>query len=507
MIPGRRQVYYSSMGWRTKVKARQIMAGGLALAALLSLAVAAAAAGVRPPVWAGKFYPRDPARLRQTMQRFVDQAGCRPPSAAKGKLRALVMPHAGYIYCGPTAARAACLLEPGAFDKVILLGPDHHVGFEGAAVSDATAFETPLGLVPLAPAATALRGRKPFKLVPEADRQEHSLEVILPWLQLRLGNFALIPVVLGDCDPRQVAAGLAPLVDRQTLVIASSDLSHYLPYQQAVKRDRRTLEALVRGQAGLLQEPNRACGHLGLEVLLNLAGQLGWQAEILNYTNSGDGAGDRSAVVGYAAVAFWGEKEMENKEKPDFELSQEQGRLLVKLARRSLLERFGRHAELEDLDSRLADPALEKHCGTFVTLTIGGNLRGCIGSLEGYEPLKDGVRRNAVNAAFHDPRFAPLSVEELDRVRIEVSVLTKPRLLEYKDADDLLRKLRPGIDGVIISKGLASATFLPQVWQQLPQPEAFLSHLCMKAGLPADQWRKGDLEVKVYQVQYFEEPD
>ncbi len=197
---------------------------------------------------------------------------------------------------------------------------------------------------------------------------------------------------------------------------------------------------------------------------------------------------------------------MEKNEKPDFELTEEQGQLLVKLARQSLLERFGRHAELEDLESRLDDPVFERRCGTFVTLTIDGNLRGCIGTLEGYEPLKDGVRRNAVNAAFHDPRFAPLSVHELDKVRIEVSVLSEPRPLEYKDADDLLRKLRPGIDGVIISKGRASATFLPQVWQQLPRPEEFLSHLCMKAGLPADQWRKGDLEVKVYRVQYFEEP-
>jgi AmmeMemoRadiSam system protein A len=158
-----------------------------------------------------------------------------------------------------------------------------------------------------------------------------------------------------------------------------------------------------------------------------------------------------------------------------------------------------------DLETRLADQALQACCGTFVTLKMDDQLRGCIGSLSATAPIVSGVRDNALNAAFHDPRFSPLSKRELDRVQIEVSVLSEPVPLAYTDADDLLSRLRPGIDGVIIKKGLASATFLPQVWEQLPQPEPFLSHLCMKAGLPADGWREGDLTVLVYQVQYFEE--
>ena len=120
-------------------------------------------------------------------------------------------------------------------------------------------------------------------------------------------------------------------------------------------------------------------------------------------------------------------------------------------------------------------------------------------------PIVSGVRENAINAAFHDPRFSPLKKKELDAVHIEVSVLSEPVPLAYTDADDLVAKLRPGIDGVILKKGHASATFLPQVWEQLPKPEQFLSHLCMKAGLPADQWREGDVTVLAYQVQYFEE--
>ncbi|MFO7714100.1 AmmeMemoRadiSam system protein A [Desulfosarcina sp.] len=189
-------------------------------------------------------------------------------------------------------------------------------------------------------------------------------------------------------------------------------------------------------------------------------------------------------------------------------LTPEQGSALVVLARQTLARHFGNTiapADLQHLEAQLADQTLQACCGTFVTLKIDNRLRGCIGSLAATVPIVAGVRENALNAAFHDPRFPPLGKSELDAVRIEVSVLTDPSPLTYTNADDLLSGLRPGVDGVIIKKGFASATFLPQVWEQLPQPEALLSHLCIKAGLPAGAWRKGDLEVQVYQVQYFEE--
>jgi AmmeMemoRadiSam system protein A len=186
-------------------------------------------------------------------------------------------------------------------------------------------------------------------------------------------------------------------------------------------------------------------------------------------------------------------------------LNQEQGRVLLSVARDTLNEHFGRPAEENPKPGPQDDPALQAPCGTFVTLKIGGDLRGCIGTLTGREPLVEGVRTHALNAAFHDPRFGPLTAEELGRVTIEVSVLTEPQALRYDGAADLIAKLRPHVDGVILRKGYASATFLPQVWEQLPKPEAFLSHLCLKAGLSGDAWRKGQLEVQTYQVQYFEE--
>ncbi len=189
-------------------------------------------------------------------------------------------------------------------------------------------------------------------------------------------------------------------------------------------------------------------------------------------------------------------------------LTPTQGRSLVALARHTLMAKFNRKISSDakgDLAAALESDAFQVQCGTFVTLKIGGQLRGCIGSLVGHEPLVEGVRTNAMNAAFNDPRFSPLTNRELDRVAIEVSVLTKPQPLTYKDADDLVSKLRPRVDGVTIHKGSSGATFLPQVWEQLPQAEDFLGHLCSKAGLPADAWREGDLEVETYQVQYFEE--
>jgi AmmeMemoRadiSam system protein A len=189
-------------------------------------------------------------------------------------------------------------------------------------------------------------------------------------------------------------------------------------------------------------------------------------------------------------------------------LSLEKGQLLVKLARHTISEHLSKQIPQEEIDSlnaALSDPCFNLSCGTFVTLTIDGKLRGCIGNLTSDESLVSGIRRNAINAAFHDPRFSSLSLSELDLVSIEVSILSEPLPLHYRETDDLLKKIRPNIDGVILRKGIASATFLPQVWEQLPQPQDFLTQLCLKAGLAADAWQQSKLEVSTYQVQHFEE--
>ena len=186
------------------------------------------------------------------------------------------------------------------------------------------------------------------------------------------------------------------------------------------------------------------------------------------------------------------------------QLSDDEGRYLLDLARRTIEGELGMAAE-EHSRTDAQPAALTSHRGAFVTLKIGSDLRGCIGTLVAGQPLVDNVRANARNAAFHDPRFAPLTADEWPRVQIEISVLSIPRKLAYPSAEVLPAHLTPHVDGVVIRKGNASATFLPQVWKQLPRPQDFLAHLCLKAGLAADAWRQGDLEVETYQVQSFEE--
>ncbi|MDJ0780455.1 MAG: AmmeMemoRadiSam system protein A [Desulfosarcinaceae bacterium] len=188
--------------------------------------------------------------------------------------------------------------------------------------------------------------------------------------------------------------------------------------------------------------------------------------------------------------------------------SEEDGALLIRLARQTLRTRLDLGvdaAERAAVTTSLDDPIFGQVRGTFVTLKRRGELRGCIGHLTGIAAVRESVRQNAVSAGFQDPRFAPLTAAELEEVTIEISILTPPQPLSYANADELVRLLRPRVDGVILSHEGASATFLPQVWQQLPDAEKFLSHLCLKAGWSAKRWRTGDLAVSRYQVQSFEE--
>ena len=188
-------------------------------------------------------------------------------------------------------------------------------------------------------------------------------------------------------------------------------------------------------------------------------------------------------------------------------ITEEQGLRLVRVARRTIAARLGTLDAVNEVipDRDLADPAFREKRGTFVTLKIKGQLRGCMGCLAPSETILEGIQRNAINAAFNDPRFPALTPIELDQAEIDISILTSPLELEYAEGNDLLDKLRPNIDGVIINKGLARATFLPQVWDQLPRTEDFLAHLCRKAGLSPDEWKEGGLGVSIYQVQYFHE--
>ncbi len=463
---------------------------------------AASADNFRSPVCAGSFYPAQQSKLRAIIEQLTSQAKPEqiqlPPETS---LKALIMPHAGYIYSGFTAAHAALVLKERQFNKIILLGPDHHVGFRCGSISDFPAYKTPLGLIKLHEDTARLRRNSyVFQTIPASDRLEHSLEVVLPFLQYYLKNFELIPIVMGK-DPIYIThyvTALDPLLDQSTLIVASSDLSHYFSYSEAVARDQETIQIILNLEADkLLPRKNSTCGKIPILTVMEMARRRGWQPVLLHYSNSGDTAGNDSRVVGYAAIAFYGGPPMQN-------LSNQQGQALVRLARQTIMDKLGL-ISADVAPDAFADSAFQNHRGTFVTLTIQGQLRGCIGNLDAAHSILAGVKNNAINAAFHDPRFSPMTTDELEDVDIEISILTEPQPLEYRGKKELLAKLRPHVDGVILRKGSNSATFLPQVWEQLPKPERFLSHLCRKAGLQEDTWEKTQLEILTYQVQYFEE--
>jgi len=458
----------------------------------------------RAPIAAGRFYPADADVLKQAIKRLIDHADL--PAATDDKaLKALIMPHAGYACSGQLAAMAAKLTHGMAFQRVIAIGPDHCAGIKHAAVTCCTYYETPLGKLRVDDDARRLcRQSSLFEVGDASDRCEHAVENVLPFLQFMLPEFTLIAVSAGQTDPTALSREIDHIYSGSDLLVVSTDLSHYLDYDTAVERDQKTIDAVLKGQTDYFtHRRNIACGAAPIAILIELARAKHWTPALIGYANSGDTCAGRNQVVGYAAIAFYGESSMSDQ--TDFDYTPSQGQRLIRVARATIAEKLGIDYDARHLSEHTDDACLTQPRATFVTLTIDGRLRGCIGSLEARESLLKSVRNNAVNAAFHDPRFSPLSRSEFDEIDIEVSILTPSQPLNYKDDKELVAKLRPHVDGVILRKGFAGATFLPQVWDQLPDVRDFLGHLCRKAGLAANAWKTDKLEVMTYQVQYFHE--
>ncbi len=466
----------------------------------------------REPVVAGSFFPDNAPRLKSMIAMFEKRAIV-DPLLKHQKVMGIILPHAGYVYSGPTAGHGVALLKGKSYDKVILMAPDHRVGFKGAAITDGDCYITPLGTVAVHQLGRSLVNTFDFFIRSwESDRQEHAIEAILPYLQTALGNLSIVPVKTGVMNPEKLLTAIDTVLTEDDLVVASSDLSHYLDYNRAVKTDQETIRLILDLKPdALFNKNNAACGRIPLYVIMGLAKKRGWIPQLLDYTNSGDTAGSTDRVVGYCAIAFIKESTMTKQEKKTAVSTAEMGATLLSLARMTIAEELGiavDKAKLETLETSLAAEAFHEKRGTFVTLhNKDKSLRGCIGTIEPLETIKAGIKDNAVNAAFRDPRFPALKRGEFNTIEIEVSLLTKPEKLSYSSGDDLVKLLRPGIDGVILKKGYKRATFLPQVWEQLRDPTAFLSHLCIKAGLTSNAWKKGDLEIFTYEVDCFEEPN
>ena len=447
---------------------------------------------VRPAAVAGAFYPAAAQELAWEVDDMLAHCGAAEP--LPGFPKALIVPHAGYVYSGPIAAEAYARLHAarGIVRRVLLLGPCHRVAVRGLALPDASAFETPLGRVAIdQDAVAALAGMPQVAASAAVHAQEHALEVQLPFLQRVLGGFSLLPLAVGAATPTEVAEVLERLWGgAETLIVISSDLSHYHQYEEACALDRRTTQEILDFSARLDHE--QACGATPVSGMMLAAKRHGLRIELLDLRNSGDTAGGRGRVVGYAAFALW-------EGIPQF--TEAHGRALLAIARNSIA------ASLDmAVPERLPDELwLKPAHATFVTLTQEGSLRGCIGSLQAQRPLGEDVQHNARAAAFSDPRFAPLAREELAHTRIEVSILSAPKRLAFADHADLMRQLRPGEDGLILECGAARATFLPQVWESLRDPERFVAELKRKAGL-APGLSTAKCSVQRYHVLKWKEP-
>ncbi len=451
-------------------------------------------AATRPAAVAGMFYPDDPRTLAGEVDRLLATV-VRGEAARAPKL--LVVPHAGYAYSGPVAAQAYALLAPWReqIHRVVLLGPAHRVAVRGLAGPTATEFETPLGRIAIDTAGLAQLAALPqVTLDDRVHAGEHSLEVQLPFLQRALGTFTLLPLAVGDASADDVAEVLDQAWGGdETLVVISTDLSHYLPYAQAQAADRATVDRILHLDPTL--DHHQACGATPLAGALLAARAHGLVPRLLDLRNSGDTAGERSRVVGYCALAFEPAAAADEAE-ADGAL----GAALICRARNAIASALGLAMVAEPAHAELAEPGV-----TFVTLRRHGELRGCVGGLVAERPLEDDVRRHALAAAFHDTRFEPLTASEFGTTEVEVSLLEAAQPINASTEADAIAALRPGIDGVILEWRGHRATFLPQVWEQLPQPRAFLAALKRKAGLAADFWAH-DVQLSRYRVRKFVQP-
>jgi MEMO1 family protein len=500
----------------------------------------AVAEKIQESVIAGSWYPGTEAALRREVEGFLAQV---PPMDLGGQLVALISPHAGYRFSGKVAAYAYKLLQQQKFSTVVIIAPSHHARFPGVSVYDQGGFRTPLGVVELdRELIAALKERDSrIRYFPEAYTKEHSLEIQLPFLQVVMPGFKLVPLVMGE---QNLAAceGLAEAVagairGKSVLVVASSDLSHFHSSQQAKALDQVVLDRVngfdARGLHQSLAEGRcEACGGGAMVSAMLAARALGANGSRVLYTaNSGDVTGDHGNVVGYMAAALWksyaenspnsplpkgdqddspgarvstgqvdsaGKRSAATDASPtgvDLGLTAGEKALLRQIARETIEARCrGERAPGRQMDSG----TLKEQRGAFVTLKKHGELRGCIGHIVGSRPLGETVREMAEAAAFQDPRFPPVNSSELKDLELEISVLTPLRRISEPG------EIQVGTHGIYMRRGSASGLLLPQVATEYGWDRTmFLEQTCIKARLPRDAWKDGATEIYIFSADIF----
>ena len=436
---------------------------------------------VKEPSVAGAFYPADRAELQSTVKSFLDNATGKD---VDGRLIAVISPHAGYIYSGQVAAYSYKNLKDAS--TVILIGGAHKAAYKGASVYARGSWRTPLGDVPIDEklAGMLLSDQDDVVFYPEAFEGEHSLEVQLPFLQSVLAKgFKIVPILISN-PTKQMYDRLAGLLteilakDKRAVIVTSTDLSHYFDYESAKIKDAATIDAVETLSTRKLEDLLRSregemCGGFGVMLTLDVSRRLGANAGVLyKYANSGDVTGDKSSVVGYAALGLY-----------KTSLTEAERKELLSLAKMAISKRV---REGKPLDYSTHNPKFIADGAAFVTINRMGKLRGCIGNVVPVMPLYQSVAMNAYYASSNDPRFVPMTPDELDDMQIEVSILSP--LIPVTD----ISEIQVGRDGLYIVKDGRTGILLPQVApEQGWDRDTFLSMICKKAGLPEDAWKSG----------------
>ncbi len=480
---------------------------------------------VRKPAVAGSWYPGNADSLRSMIGAFMQSANV---EKIDGRIVGLIAPHAGYIYSGPVAAYAfkSLMLDKEKYkgNTVLLIGFSHRpTGWQGISVWAKGFWETPLGKIPIDETfAQKIISHNPNKIQfrKEVFVDEHSLEMELPFIQYALdNNFKLVPIsfshqTMAEIETISSAILAAEINWDRTILVVSTDMSHYHPYDEAMQLDQKTLEFVLSGDiAGLVKWMNSGvdafCGWGGVITAMTVLPMIGAQKTILlKYANSGDAQPSTASrgVVGYSAVAYvmTGDVKSDISSNtpgdPEYSLTEEQQKYLLKLARKTIEELVEKDKKYEP--PKPDDPKLIQDAPVFVTIHNRGRLRGCIGQMVARGPLYLAVRDMAIAAASQDYRFQPVSKDELNEIDIEISVLSPLRKI------DSWEKIEPFKHGVYVKRGMRTGVFLPQVWGQIPDREEFLSELCsQKAGLERDCYKKPDTELYIYTVFEFNELD
>ncbi len=487
---------------------------------------------VRAPVVAGSWYPGTFDALSKEVDRLFVEARALS-KADPMKAAAVVAPHAGYRFSGPTAALSVMQIDAQKTKRVIVMGPSHHASFRGLSILDVDAYQTPLGLIRLDPAVAEMRKSPLVQSLERAHNREHAIEIELPLLQKHLGSgFTIIPIIVGHLDFeefKQASDLIRPYLDEETVILVSSDFTHYganygympFPVNEQTKQNLHDLDfgaydALKnRNAAALARYKQRtgitACGYGPLMIMLNALGA-GAEPSMLHYTTSAEIMGDRdySMSVSYFSIAYPredGVKSAKTMEDAQMNVPESNGNLtkddlkaLHAVAMRALTLAVKEGPSAIEKAKVLPYPELAKEpAGAFVTLKKHGQLRGCIGFIEPHGALIDAITQNAMNAALKDPRFNPVMPEELAELTVEISVLSplKPATLD---------QIKLGRDGIVLTKGYRRSVFLPEVpIEQGWTLDQTLQHLSLKAGLPKDAYREG-ASFEIFTSQIYEAP-